>query len=35
MGCEQPKPDTFSRFPSNVGWYNPATVRSVSIREPR
>ena len=35
MRCEQPKPDTFSRFPPYVAWYNIATVRSVSIREPR
>ena len=35
MRCEQPKPDTFSRFPAYVGWYNIATVRSISIREPQ
>ena len=33
--CEQPKPDAFSRFPPYVTWYHLATVRSVSIREPR
>ena len=35
LRCEQPKPDTFSRFPLYVSWYNVATVRSVSIREPQ
>ena len=34
--CEPPKPpDTFTRFPTDVTWCNIATVRSVSIREPR
>ena len=33
--CEQPKPDPFSRFPSQVNWYNVATLRSVYIREPQ
>ncbi len=35
MRCEQPKPDTFSRVPWQVTWYNIATLRSVYIREPR
>ena len=35
MRCEEPKPDTFSRVPSYVTWYNIATIRSVYIREPR
>ena len=33
--CEQPKPDTFTRVPSHVIWYNIATLRSVYIREPQ
>ena len=35
MRCDQPKPDPFMRFPPYVTWHNVATVRSVSIREPR
>ena len=32
--CEQPKPpDAFTRVPSDVTWYQIATVRSVSIRD--
>jgi len=33
--CELTKPDTFSRVPSHVTWYNIATVQSVYICEPQ